>query len=136
MPDDAPSERTTARFGLPPARKEPGEKLRFRPFLWAAAYVLVTTVSFSPTLSFRDAPATPGTIASRDVVAPRDLIVPDPDATARRRAEASAEVLPVYDVDAEAPARFEQQLRESFERARALQARQRPRGSVTSELQE
>ena len=46
---------------------------------------------------------TPGTIATRDVVAPRDLIVPDPDATARRRAEAAAEVLPLYDSDGAGP---------------------------------
>ena len=45
-------------------------------------------------------------IATRDVVAPRDLIVPDPDATARRRAEAAAEVLPLYESDGQAPARF------------------------------
>ncbi len=68
--------------------------------LWAAAYVLVTTLAFSPTLSFRDSPVAPGMVAPRDVVAPRDLIVPDPDATARRRAEAAAEVLPVYEFDA------------------------------------
>ncbi|MFY9550872.1 MAG: hypothetical protein WAU32_06955, partial [Thermoanaerobaculia bacterium] len=64
MPDDAPSERTTAHFERPPAppKEVAGEKFRFRPFLWAAAYVLVTTVSFSPSLSFRDAPAAPGMV--------------------------------------------------------------------------
>ena len=137
MPDDAPSRRTTAHFERSPAPPKDARKTRrFHPWLWAAAYVLVTTVSFSPSLSFRDAPAAAGMIAPRDVVAPRDLIVPDPEATARRRAEAAAEVLPVYDLDAQAPARFEQQLRESFDRARPILARQRPRGEVTPELQE
>ncbi len=137
MPDDAPAGRTTAHFERSPAPpKDARKKRRFHPWLWAAAYVLVTTVSFSPSLSFRDAPAAAGMIAPRDVVAPRDLIVPDPEATARRRAEAAAEVLPVYELDAQAPARFEQQLRESFERARPILARQRPHGEVTPELQE
>jgi cyclic-di-AMP phosphodiesterase PgpH len=138
MPDDAPAGRTTAHFERSPAPPKDAARMkrRFHPWLWAAAYVLVTTVAFSPSLSFRDAPAAAGMIAPRDVVAPRDLIVPDSEATARRRAEAAAEVLPVYELDAQAPARFEQQLRESFDRARPILARQRPRGEVTPELQE
>jgi cyclic-di-AMP phosphodiesterase PgpH len=138
MPDDAPAGRTTAHFERSPAPPKDAARMkrRFHPWLWAAAYVLVTTVAFSPSLSFRDAPAAAGMIAPRDVVAPRDLIVPDSEATARRRAEAAAEVLPVYELDAQAPARFEQQLRESFDRARPILARQRPRGEMTPELQE
>ena len=61
-----------------------------RPFFWAAAYVLATTFAFSPTLSFRSPPDVTGSIAWRDVVAPRDLIVPDTVAAERRRAEAAA----------------------------------------------
>jgi len=138
MPDDAPTGRTTARFERSTAPPDEGarKKRRFHPWIWAAAYVIVTTVAFSPSISFRDVPATPGSIATHDVVAPRDLIVPDSEATERRRAEAAAEVLPVYELDSQAPTRFEQQLRESFDRARPILARQRPRGTVTPELQE
>ena len=137
MPSDASAGRNTIDFQRSPSPpKKDGESgaFRVRPLLWAVAYVLVTTASFSPTLSFRDTPAAAGMVATRDVVAPRDLIVPDPDATARRRAEAAAEVLPVYDADGQAPARFEQQLRDSFERARTVAARTRPKGRVTPEL--
>jgi len=139
MSDDAPTGRKTVDFQRPPAPppKEPERKpssLKVRPFAWAAAYVVVTTLCFAPTLSFRDSPVTPGQVAARDIVAPRDLIVPDPDATARRRAEASAEVLPVYDFDGQAQARFEAQLRESFDRARTTYAKIRPKGRVTPEL--
>ena len=138
MSDDAPTGRKTVDFQRPPAPppKEPERKpsLRVRPFAWAAAYVVVTTLCFAPTLSFRDSPVAPGQVAARDIVAPRDLIVPDPDATARRRAEASAEVLPVYDFDGQAQARFEAQLRESFDRARTAYAKIRPKGRVTPEL--
>ena len=137
MPSDAPPGRNTIDFQRSPSPAKPdGEPgaFRLRPLLWAVAYVLVTTAAFSPTLSFRDTPAAAGLVATRDVVAPRDLIVPDPDATARRRAEAAAEVLPVYDADGQAPGRFEQQLRDSFDRARTVAARARPKGVVTPEL--
>ncbi len=65
---------------LRPRRRGHAAERRVRPLLWAAAYVLVTTLAFSPTLSFRDAPGrSRASIATRDVVAPRDLIVADPD---------------------------------------------------------
>jgi putative nucleotidyltransferase with HDIG domain len=138
MPADASAGRNTIEFQAPPPPPPPegGQEIRsrLRPLLWAAAYVIVTTLCFSPTLSFRDNPAVAGTVAAHDVVAPRDLIVPDPDATARRRAEAASEVLPVYEADGQAPARFEQQLRDSFARARAAAVRVRPKGRVTPEL--
>ena len=137
MPSDASTGRNTIDFHRSPSPPKQGAEpgsFRVRPLLWAAAYVVVTTVSFSPTLSFHDTPAAAGMVATRDVVAPRDLIVPDPEATARRRAEAAAEVLPVYDADGQAPARFEQELRDSFERARAVAARTRPKGRLTPEI--
>jgi cyclic-di-AMP phosphodiesterase PgpH len=137
MSEDAPRGRNTIDFqpGTPPPperKSSPAE--RIRPLLWAAAYVIVTTLSFAPTLSFRDRPLTAGMVAPGDVVAPRDLIVPDPDATARRKAEAAGEVLPVYDFDSQAPARFESQLREAFDRARTSAAKTRAKGRVTPEL--
>ena len=137
MPSDASTGRNTVDFqrsSTPPPRDVEPSVFRVRPLFWAVAYVLVTTASFSPTLSFRDTPAAAGMVATHDVVAPRDLIVPDPDATARRRAEAAAEVLPVYDADGQAPVRFEQQLRDSFDRARVVAAQTRPKGRVTPEL--
>ena len=136
MPDTAPlgrdamhSQRSTG--GAPVSRER-----SLKHWLWAAAYVFVTTLSFSPTLSFRDTKPAPGAVAARDIVAPRDLIVPDPDATARRRTEAAAEVLPVYDLDSAAPARFEQQLRDSFARARPAALQARRKGIVTQELRD
>ena len=137
MSEDAPRGRNTIDFqrgAPPPPERESSPAERVRPLLWAAAYVIVTTLSFAPTLSFRDRPLTAGMVAPGDVVAPRDLIVPDPDATARRKAEAAAEVLPVYDFDSQAPARFESQLREAFERARTSTAKTRAKGRVTPEL--
>jgi len=134
MSTDAPTRRTTNFFRRPStprsAAAEPASRARF--LLWAAAYVLVTTFSFAPTLTFRGEPARTGAIASRDVVAPRDLIVPDPAATARRRAEAASEVLPFYDWDGAAPQRLEKELRESFRKAREAWTASRHRGISVS----
>ena len=137
MPSDAPLRRTTATFrrksATAPVPGRPRRWYRLRPLLWAALYVLITTFAFSPSLSFRSAPQRAGAIATRDVVAPRDLIVPDPPATERRRAEAAAEVLAVYDWDSEAPVRLERELRRCFEKARGATKR---RGVVTEAVRE
>src|SRR5262245_26905519 len=98
MTAETPHRRTT-----PPVRRSvtrdesAAEGPRVSRLIWAAVYVLVTTFCFVPSLSLRTAPVRAGTIATRDFVAPRDLILPDPAATDRRRGEAAADVLPVYD---------------------------------------
>ena len=43
---------------------------------------------------------TPGDIASRDIKAPKDLLIPDLPLTEKKRAEAEDAVLPLYDFDA------------------------------------
>jgi len=136
MPETAPPGRDAMHSQRSAVVPRPPERRRLRQWLWAAAYVFVTTLCFSPTPSFRDARPVPGSVAPRDVVAPRDLIVPDPDATARRRTEAAAEVLPVYEWDSAAPGRFEQQLRDSFSRARPEAQRAKRRGVMTQELRD
>jgi putative nucleotidyltransferase with HDIG domain len=132
MSSDAPTRRTTnSSRRAAAARSDAVERVpRTRLILWATAYVVVTTFSFAPPLTFRGAPARAGSIASRDVVAPRDLIVPDPAATARRRAEAAAEVIPVYDWDSAAPQRLEKEIRESFRKAREAWTASRHRGTA------
>jgi len=92
---------------------------RRRSGLWMVLYVVVSAAAFSPGISFRAARLKPGTIAERDFVAPRDFILPDPEATERKRGEAAAAVLPVYDRDTQAATRLEEVLRGSFEAARA-----------------
>ncbi len=129
MSTDAPPRRSTNSSRRITARlDEPLPVSRVQLLLWAIAYVLVTTFSFAPTLTFRSTPAKAGAIAVRDVVAPRDLIVPDPAATTRRRTEASAEVLPVYDWDPNAAQRLERELSESFRKAREAWSGSRTRG--------
>jgi putative nucleotidyltransferase with HDIG domain len=140
MPTGAPSRRSTLSFRFPGKRgkrdtrevREPVEvdRDRWRFWAWAIAYVLVSTLSFAPGFTFRRAPARPGEIATRDVVAPRDLIVPDAAATAHRRVEASAEVLPVYDWDTGAPERLAAEIRASFRKARAAEVSVKRKGTA------
>ena len=105
------------RRSAPPSDAMPA--WRRRTGLWMVLYVLVSSAAFSPGISFRAARLKPGTIAERDFVAPRDFILPDPEATERKRGEAAAAVLPVYDRDTQAATRLEEVLRSSFEAARA-----------------
>jgi putative nucleotidyltransferase with HDIG domain len=133
MPTGAPSRRSMIPFrpfGRPPRAPKGDEPRRrsWRLWVWAVAYVLVTTFSFAPSFSFRRAAARPGEIATRDIIAPRDLIVPDRAGTERRRVEASAEVLPVYDWDTAASDRFAAELKASFPKARAAVASHRRPG--------
>src|SRR5262249_49442686 len=115
------------------ARSEgaPADRNRAR-WIWAAAYALVTTLCFSPTLTLPSSPVRAGAIATRDFVAPRDLIVPDLSATARRPADAAAEVLPVYDWDPTAASRLENELADSFRKAREAVAARRRGGSLAA----
>jgi cyclic-di-AMP phosphodiesterase PgpH len=143
MPTGAPSRRSTLSFRFPGKRgkrdtrekREQGEgkgavPQPWRFWAWAIAYVLVSTFSFAPSFTFRRATAKPGEIATRDVVAPRDLIVPDAAATARRRVEASAEVLPVYDWDTGALDRLTAEIHASFRKARAAEGALRRKGGL------
>jgi len=134
MPTGAPSRRSTHSFrssktcgrdgGDGSARPEPG---RWKLWAWAIAYVLVTTFAFAPSFSFRGSPPHAGEVATRDIIAPRDMIVPDHAATEKRRVEASAEVLPVYDNDTAAPDRLASEVQASFRKARAAAAGSRRR---------
>jgi putative nucleotidyltransferase with HDIG domain len=133
MTAEAPLRRVTNPIRRTAARSDgsPGEADKTR-WIWAAAYVLVTTLCFSPTLTLPSSPARAGAIATRDFVAPRDLIVTDPAATARRRAEAAADVLSVYDWDSTASARLEKEIADSFRRARESLASRRRSGGLAA----
>ena len=74
-----------------------------------------------------------GEIAPADVVAPFDLIIEDPEATALKKAEAEAAVLPVYTYDANVYANVEEKVRLLFAEGRDWTARN-PGGDQTEGL--
>jgi putative nucleotidyltransferase with HDIG domain len=59
-----------------------------------------------------------GEIAQADVVAPFDLIIEDPEATALKKAEAESAVLPVYTYDANVYANVDEKIRTLFSEGR------------------
>jgi putative nucleotidyltransferase with HDIG domain len=127
--------RTRARTAVP---ESPETSLwHVRTWIWMLVFVAVTSAAFSPGISFRGGSFPAGTIARRDVVAPRDFIVPDPETTDQKRAEAAARVLPVYDRDSEAAVRLEDQLHAAFDAAREKEkaaAGRRGRAPAQSDL--
>jgi membrane-associated HD superfamily phosphohydrolase len=85
----------------------------------AAVIAIVLTTMPSRGLSALDA----GAVAPADVVAPFDLIIEDAEATARKKEEAAAAVLPVYTYDPNVFANTEDKIRALFAEGRAWTAR-------------
>ena len=130
MTSETPPRRTTHPIRRTVTRDESAAKRpRVRRWIWAGVYILVTTFCFVPSLTLRTAPVRAGAIATRDFVAPRDLILPDPAATERRRSEAAADVLPLYDWDSGSAPRLEKELADSFRKARETLTSARRRGA-------
>lgn len=91
--------------------RHPWQRALEMPALWAALFLVIGTWCLTPG-AFTLAPRVgPGTIAGRDFVATRDLLLLDAEATLAKREEARQGVLQVYDFDpgvvAEVDARFE-----------------------------
>ncbi len=93
------------------------------PAIWLALLLLLGTWSLTPG-SFSFAPrALPGTIASHDYVAPRDLLILDEEASREKQQRARDAVLQVYDLDPGVLAERDQQVEGFFNRGRRLLAR-------------
>lgn len=61
-----------------------------------------------------------GQIATRDYVAPEDLLIPDEETTREKQERAREEVAPIYDYDSAAASDVEQRLARLFEQGRRL----------------
>lgn len=71
----------------------------YRPYLLLALLALVLTLIIVPKGGFTPAHYVPGDIAAMDIKAPRDLLIPDPELTEKKRQNARQAVLPLYDYD-------------------------------------
>lgn len=69
------------------------------PLLWLGLFLVVGTWCLMPGAFLFSRRAEPGTIADRDYVASRDLLLNDDQATRGKQEEAREAVLPVYDLD-------------------------------------
>jgi len=71
----------------------------YQPVVLLAILALLLTLIIIPTGGYDPVHYTPGDIASHDVKAPRDLLIPDLELTEKKRVEAQQAVLPLYDYD-------------------------------------
>jgi len=71
----------------------------YRPYLLLGLLALVLTLIIIPKGGFTPVHYVPGDIAAIDIKAPRDLLIPDPGLTEKKRQDARQAVLPLYDYD-------------------------------------
>jgi hypothetical protein len=90
------------------------------PALWIALFLILGTWSLMPGAFLFSHRATPGTIAERDYIASRDLLLFDEEATRVKQDRARAAVLPVYDYDPEVSAELDHRIEAFFLRGRKL----------------
>lgn len=93
------------------------------PALWVALFLAFGTWALMPGAFFARR-ALPNTIADRDFVATRDLLLLDEEATRIKKEERREAVLPVYDLDFEVAKTRETQIHDLFNRGRRLLARE------------
>lgn len=122
-----------------------GERLRPRDFwdramemprLWLPLFLVLGTWCLLPGAFLFSNRAVPGTIADRDYVASRDLLLGDEEATRSKQNEARGAVLPVYDLDPGVIAESDAQVARLFARGRRLLARVAEAGDVEAARQE
>src|SRR6185295_2772451 len=93
------------------------------PLLWLALFLVLGTWCLLPGAFLFSNRAVPGTIADRDYVASRDLLLDDEEATLSKQREARESVLPVYDLDPGVIAESDAQVAQLFTRGRRLLTR-------------
>lgn len=93
------------------------------PFLWLGLFLVVGTWCLMPGAFLFSRRAEPGSIADRDYVASRDLLLNDDQATRAKQQEAREAVLPVYDLDPGVIAERDAQMARLFARGRRLLTR-------------
>lgn len=91
-----------------------------KPAIWIVLFVLVGTWALLPTRFLFAPNLAPGSIANRDYVAPRDLLLLDEESTQEKERRAREDVLPVYDFDSSALAERREALGRLFEEGRRL----------------
>lgn len=104
------------------------------PTLWVTLFLAFGTWALVPG-AFFPRRAVPNTIAERDFLATRDLLLLDEEATLAKQEEKREAILPVYDLDLEVAKTREAQVHELFVRGRRLLARA-PEGNAEEALQD
>lgn len=93
------------------------------PAVWVGLLLTVGAWGLTPGGLLPVPEAREGEIASRDYVAPADLLIPDEETTAEKQERARQEVPPVYDLDSAAAGKLERELAALFAAGRQLDRR-------------
>jgi hypothetical protein len=93
------------------------------PALWVVLFLLLGTWALVPGAFLFTPRAVPNTIADRDFIATRDLLLLDEDATRAKQDQAREEVLQVYDLDPGVASEREKAVEDFFSRGRRLLTR-------------
>ncbi|HYN20483.1 MAG TPA: HDIG domain-containing protein [Thermoanaerobaculia bacterium] len=106
--------------------RRPWQRALETPALWVILFVVIGTWALMPGAFLFSPRVVPGTIAARDYVASRDLLVSDEEATRTKQQQAREAVLPVYDLDLGIIDELDGRFAELFVRGRRLLARAAP----------
>jgi putative nucleotidyltransferase with HDIG domain len=103
------------------------------PWLWLGAFLVLGTWCLLPGAFHFTSRAQAGTIADRDYVASRDLLLNDDEATRRKQRDARDAVLPVYDLDPGAVAEHDARMAQLFAQGRRLLEGEKAGGAAREE---
>ncbi|HEV8580863.1 MAG TPA: HDIG domain-containing protein [Thermoanaerobaculia bacterium] len=116
--------------------REAWDRMVEMPLLWLALFLVLGTWCLLPGAFLFSNRAVPGTIADRDYVASRDLLLSDEEATRAKQRDARETVLPVYDLDPGLIGERDAQIAQLFSRGRRLLARTAADGGGTEAARE
>lgn len=108
---------------------------RYQRHLLLFLLALILTVIIIPKGGFNPGYYSIGDIASRDIKAPRELLIPDEKLTEKKRAEAEETVLPIYDFDPEAGIGLVNRVQQALDLSRTEVTENRTAGSIKSEIE-
>lgn len=101
-------------------RQRVGRFLRESEWFWALVFLVVVFAMCTRQFRVQPPPSLPlGAVAVRDIRAPFDVQIEDKVATAQKKAEAKARVLPVYDWDSAQTEEINDRVAATFDAARA-----------------
>ena len=108
---------------------------RSQRYLMVVVLALILTAIIIPKGGFVPDYYAPGDVASRDVKAPKDLLIPDLPLTEKKKVEAEEAVLPLYDYDAKTGAVIADQLIQGLQLIQKARSEALPAGQLVEDLE-
>ena len=109
--------------------------VRYQRYIVMFLLALVLTIIIIPKGGFTPGYYNIGDIASRDVKAPRELLIPDEQLTEKKRVEAEEAVLPIYDFDPEAGIGLVNRVQQALDLSRTEMSESQTAEDIKSEIE-